>query len=459
MTKADSYVPEMPRISSPYMDAMERANPSTPKFELRSHSHLIWVVLAALAVRLIVVGFVYQDFLVEGRDHWEFGFETGKIAYSIAHGHGFSNPFWIETGPTAILAPVFPYLVSYVFTVFGAYTKASALVILGFNCLVSAVTCMPIFFLARNSFGLRTAIAAAWVWAFFPYAIYFSADSMWSHSLVALLLMLIVLIAAYLETRTSLWMWAGLGFLWGFAALTTPVVLTVVPFLGGWVCYRLHRNGKNWKLPAATAFIALIVTVAPWMVRNMRLFHQPVFLEDNFWMEVCVGNLGDGRHWWNDAVHPAGSATEMSEYRRLGELGYMHRARGLAFDFIRLHPGLYLWRSFRRFVYMWTGFWSLNREYLREEPYDLANIFFCTGFTVLAMTGLYKAFHRSWDATMPYALILLAFPVAYYVAHPEISFRQPIDPILIIFASFAIFSRKKPDSMLPSLGRKHRSHR
>jgi hypothetical protein len=149
----------------------------------------------------------------------------------------------------------------------------------------------------------------------------------------------------------------------------------------------------------------------------------------------------------------------MSEYRRLGELGYMHRARGLAFDFIRLHPGLYLWRSFRRFVYMWTGFWSLNREYLREEPYDLANIFFCTGFTVLAMTGLYKAFHRSWDATMPYALILLAFPVAYYVAHPEISFRQPIDPILIIFASFAIFSRQKPDSMLPSLGRKHRSHR
>jgi 4-amino-4-deoxy-L-arabinose transferase-like glycosyltransferase len=406
-------------------------------------SQLIWAVLAALALRLVVVAFVYQDFLVEGRDHWEFGYETGKIAYSIANGHGFSNPFWVETGPTAILSPVFPYLMSYVFTVFGAYTKAAALVMLGFNCLVSALTCIPIFFLARNSYGLRTAVGAAWIWAFFPYAVYFSADSMWSHALVALLLTTLLLIASYLETRTNLWMWAGLGLLWGFAALTTPVILTVVPFLGGWVCYKLHRNGQNWKKPALTAAFALFVTVAPWMVRNSRLFHHPVFLEDNFWMEVCVGNLGDGRHWWNDAVHPAGSNAELEEYRQLGEFGYMQRARRQAFDFIEHHPALYLWRSIRRFVYMWTGFWSLNSEYLREEPFDVANIFFCTAFTVLAMTGLYRAFQSSWNATMPYALILLAFPVAYYVAHPEISFRQPVDPVLVILASFAIFSRKK----------------
>jgi len=55
---------------------------------------------------------------------------------------------------------------------------------------------------------------------------------------------------------------------------------------------------------------------------------------------------------------------------------------------------------------------------------------------------------------MPYALILLAFPVAYYVAHPEISFRQPVDPILVIFASFAVFSRQKPVLRLASFGKK-----
>lgn len=426
------------------MNAREQASPNILKANAGRSSHLIWAVLTALALRLVVVGFVYQDFLVEGRDHWEFGYEMGKIAYSIAHGHGFSNPYWIETGPTAMITPVFPYLMSSVFSLFGFYTKAAALTVLAFNSLASALTCTPIFFLARNSFGLRTARAAVWGWAFFPYAVYFSASSMWYHSVVALLLTLLLLIASYLETRTRLWMWAGFGFLWGFAALTTPVVLAVLPFLGGWVCYRLHRSGKNWKMPVVTAAFALFATVAPWMVRNYRVFHQPVFLKDNFWMEVCVGNLGNGQHWWNDAAHPAGSNTEMTEFRQLGELGYMHRARRQALAFIQNNPGIFVWRTMRRVVYMWTGFWSLSPEYLREEPLDLANMFFCIPFTVLAMTGLYKALCSSRNAAMPYALVLLAFPLVYYLTHSEISYRLPIEPELVTFASFALFPRQKP---------------
>jgi hypothetical protein len=425
------------------MKTSEQTSSRAPETDSHRHSYLIWAVLTALALRLVVVGFVYRDFLVPGRDHWEFGYEMGKIAYSIANGHGFSNPYWIETGPTAMITPVFPYLMSFVFSLFGAYTKAAALAMLSFNSLVSALTCIPIFFLARNSFGLRTAIGSAWTWAFFPYAVYFSASSMWYHSLVALLLTLLLLIGSYLQTRTSLWMWAGFGFLWGFAALTTPVVLSVLPFLGGWVCYRLHRYGRNWKLPAATAAFALIVTVSPWLVRNYRVFHQPVFLKDNFWMEVCVGNLGNATHWWNDSVHPAGSNAELAEFRQLGELGYMARERRQAIAFIQDHPGIYLWRSLRRVVSVWTGFWSLNPEYLRGEPFDLPSICFCSAFTALAMTGLYKALRSSRNTAIPYALTLLVFPLVYYFTHSEIPYRLPIEPELAVLASFAVVSRQK----------------
>jgi 4-amino-4-deoxy-L-arabinose transferase-like glycosyltransferase len=399
-------------------------------------------VLTALALRLVVVAFVYQDFLVPGRDHWEFGYELGKIASSISSGHGFSNPYWIETGPTAMITPIYPYLLGAIFSVFGAYTKAAALTVLGFNCLVSALTCIPIFFLAQNSFGRRTALGACWAWAFFPYAIYFSASSMWYHSLVALLLTALLLTASYLETRTRLWMWAAFGALWGLTALTTPVVLAVLPFTVGWVCYRLHGNGKSWKLPAATAALALFITIAPWAARNYQVFHRPVFLKDNFWMEVCIGNLGNAQHWWNDAAHPAGNKVELAAFQQLGELGYMARERRQALAFIANNPGIFLWRSVRRFIYMWTGFWSLNREYLREEPLDLWNTFFCTIFTALAMTGLFKALKNRRQAAMPYALVLLSFPLVYYFTHSEISYRLPIEPALVIFAAFAIASRR-----------------
>jgi 4-amino-4-deoxy-L-arabinose transferase-like glycosyltransferase len=426
------------------MKTSERTSPKPPP-AVSSHprSHLFFAVLTALLLRFVVVGFVYQGFLVPGRDHWEFGYEMGKIAYSITSGRGFSNPYWIETGPTAMVTPVFPYLISSAFSLFGAYTKAAALAVLTLNSLVSALTCIPIFFLARNSFGLRTAVGVIWTWAFFPYAVYFSASSMWHHSLVALLLTCLLWIASYLETRAFVWMWAGFGFLWGVAVLTNPVVLAVLPFLGGWVCYRLHRNGKRWKMPALTLVCVLLATVAPWMVRNYRTFHHPVFLKDNFWMEVCIGNLGNAADWWNGSVHPAGNDAELAEFRRLGELGYMQREREQALAYIRGHPAIVLWRSIRRVVYMWTGFWSLRPEYLRGEPFDLANIFFCTVVTVLALTGLRKALQSPGNKAMPYILTLVSFPVAYYLTHSEIPYRQPIDPELVALASFAVFSRQK----------------
>lgn len=409
-----------------------------------NYSHLIWVTVTALTLRLTVVSLVYPEFLVRGRHHWEFAYEMGKIADSLAHGRGFSNPYWIPTGSTAMITPVFPYLMSFLFSLFGTYTKAAAVAVLSVNSLSSALTCIPIFFLTRNNFGVRPAVAAVWIWALFPYSVYFSASSMWYHSLVALLLTSILWFASFLENCNQLWVWACFGLLCGVSVLTTPVVLSVLPLLAGWVCYRLRCKGNTWELPLLTFTLMLLASLAPWMIRNYRVFHHPVFLKDNFWMELCVGNLDDAPHWWNEAVHPSGSNAELAEFRQLGELGYMHRERQQAFDFLESHPGIFLWRSFRRVVYMWTGYWSFRANYLREEPFDLANIFFATPITVLAMIGLNKALRLSWRMAVPYLLILLAFPLAYYFTHSDISYREPIDPEIIALAAFALFSRPKP---------------
>lgn len=193
------------------------------------------------------------------------------------------------------------------------------------------------------------------------------------------------------------------------------MILGIVPILGGWICYRLARQGKQWTKAVTVGALALIVTIAPWLVRNDRTFHHPVFLKDIFWMEVCVGNLGNALHWWNGDVHPSGNAAEMDDFRRLGEMGYMAEKRQEAFAFIEVNSGTYLVRSIRRVVYMWTGFWSFDREYLREEPLD---------------PGI----------AMPYFLVLLSFPVAYYLSHPDPGFRHPMDPLLTILACSVVIS-------------------
>src|SRR3977135_4549354 len=101
-----------------------------------------WAMLSvALVIRLVVMGFAYTIQLDPSRCHWVFGWETGRVARSIATGHGFSSPYREPTGPTALIPPVYTYLVAGVFKVFGIYTAKSALVLLSLNNLFSSLTC------------------------------------------------------------------------------------------------------------------------------------------------------------------------------------------------------------------------------------------------------------------------------------------------------------------------------
>src|SRR6202140_2096069 len=91
------------------------------------------MVAAALALRLVVMCFTYKIQLDPAQDHWAFGWETGRVARSIATGRGFSSPYSEPTGPTALIPPVYTYLVAGVFKLFGVYTTSSAFAILTLN--------------------------------------------------------------------------------------------------------------------------------------------------------------------------------------------------------------------------------------------------------------------------------------------------------------------------------------
>src|SRR5260370_24321545 len=124
-----------------------------PRDKVRSFFSSPWtMVVVALALRLVVMAFAYKIQLDPSQDHWVFGWETGRVARSIATGHGFSSPYSEPTGPTALIPPVYTYLVAGVFKILGVYTTASSLVILPLNNLFSSLTCLPVYLIARRIF-------------------------------------------------------------------------------------------------------------------------------------------------------------------------------------------------------------------------------------------------------------------------------------------------------------------
>src|ERR1700674_144213 len=108
------------------------------------------MVIVALALRLVVMGFAFKIQLDPSQDHWVFGWETGRVARSIATGQGFNSPYSEPTGPTALIPPVYTYLVAGVFKLFGVYSTSSALAILPVYYEVSPFTCVPACLIARS---------------------------------------------------------------------------------------------------------------------------------------------------------------------------------------------------------------------------------------------------------------------------------------------------------------------
>lgn len=404
------------------------------------------MVLAALAIRLVVMVFLLPEQLDPSRDHWHFGYETGRIARSIVEGRGFSSPLFAETGPTAWMTPVYPYIVAGVFNVFGIYTTASAVVLLSLNALTSALTCIPIFCIARRTFGERAAKWSGWSWVFFPYAVYFPVERIWETWLSTLFLSMLFLFALYLEDRSEaspVWRnWIGFGVLSGLASLNSPVILAVAPFLGGWICYRLHRRKQEWFRPAAVSALAFIIFVSPWFIRNYETFHRFIPFRDNMGMVLRLGTKGATTHWAPYDLGPWHSDAEWDQFQRLGELGYMEKERKQATEFIAAHPGWYGWTTLRRAVYVWTGFWSFDPAYLAQEPLDPPNIILCTIFTVLALAGLWRAFRLNPAAAVLYTLVLVSFPAVYYFTSPEVYYRRPIDPLIVILAASLVPAHK-----------------
>ena len=126
-------------------DAMltqKNSEPQAAKFSWR-HS-LLFIFLLALLLRLavITVGHTYR--ITPRRDHFQFGWEMGRIARSIALGQGFSSPTDLPSGPSAWAPPVYPYLLAGIFKLFGIYSSGSGWVILAFNSLFSALTCISL---------------------------------------------------------------------------------------------------------------------------------------------------------------------------------------------------------------------------------------------------------------------------------------------------------------------------
>lgn len=388
-----------------------------------------------LRVGAIVLLHTYK-FHVE-QDHFAFGYETGRVARSIALGLGFGSPFHGITGPTAWEAPLYPYIVGGIFKLTGVYTHLSAFLILTFNSIFSALTALPVYLIARKVFGPRVAKWAGWTWALLPYTIYWATRWVWETSLTAFLLTTAFWLALELADAEGrrlwkLWLWFGL--LWGIIALTNPSCLTFLPFAGAWACYQLWRQGKPWFARATAAGLIFLAAITPWEIRNYRVFHKIIPIRSNGGAELRMGNGPNAAGIWMQFLHPTQDPIQLREYREMGEMAYVHMRQQDAVSFMRAHPGFTARLWLKKAIYYWAGVPRLSKIPALAQTKN--SLFLAT--SVLAWWGLGLTVLRRKRASFLFSALMLVYPATYYIVFPHPRYRHPIEPIILILGVFLI---------------------
>jgi hypothetical protein len=322
---------------------------------------------------------------------------------------------------------------------FGIYSAASALVALTLNSLFSALTCIAVYAIGCKTFGPKVAVWAGWGWAFFPYAIFWSTHWVWAVSLSALLLSVVFLMALYLERCNTPKVWLGFGLLWGVVALTDTVLLAICPFFLGWLCYRLREQGLALGRAISAFMFAFMLMVSPWLVRNYLTFGEVVFIKSNFGMELRLGNYeGSTGVSGGLLLHPAGNEREMEKFRQMGELPYVAESQRQALQFIVAQPGMFIWLTLKRTLCFWTGTPQLMQIFRLSGRFVTGRYVLFSSIAALAFAGIFLAFRRRNPAGPLFAVLLIVFPLAYYVTHPTPRYRHPIEPVLVLLAAYAL---------------------
>jgi 4-amino-4-deoxy-L-arabinose transferase-like glycosyltransferase len=402
---------------------------------------ILFIVLIAFLLRLAVITIGHTYRITPRRDHFQFGWEMGRLARSIAQGQGFSSPTDLPTGASAWAPPLYPYILAGVFKVFGVYSALSAWVILVFNSVFGALTCLILYRIGEKMYGTGVGRAAAWTWAVFPYAIYWPVRVVWETSFTTFLLSLALLLALRMADHPPRRrMWIAFGLLWGIILVTNTAVISMLPFCLLWIFYYLPWRRRQF-LGAAFCVITAALVVSPWLVRNYEVFGKFIFVRDNLPLEMYEANNDQSAGLWTRDEHPGNNPEAMRRFQELGELGFMAEKRQEVHQFIREHPRRFVWFTLERTVY----FWIAPPQATIVDGYDLmisrhTNFFLAAAF---AFAGLWLTIRHRVRGGFLLVCFLLIYPLPYYLVNPFPRYKHPIEPEMILLIVYLFREARK----------------
>ncbi|RXH58771.1 ArnT family glycosyltransferase [Granulicella sibirica] len=415
--------------------------------ESRLPSRMFWT---GFLIRLLYMTLAHGYRMRLIHDHFEFGWEMGRIARALATGYGFADPFTGHSGPTAWCPPLYPLLIAASFKLFGVYTALSSWAILAVNCIFSAATAPIIYKISIRTFGRdergrSIALWSGWLWALYPAAMQYAVRWIWDMSITAFFFAWVILLALKVRgigdpessnpNRPQSWILFGTA--WGIISLLNSSLLLALPAFCLWMAWDNLRVPR--RIPIALrditlAALACLALMTPWVIRNAYALHAFVPLRANFGAELCesVEPWNQGFPW-GATVPIYESDPAFQRYARLGEVNYSKQQGLRANQIIRANPRRFVGHVLQRVYFFWSSVphpieKSVATEVIRELNFGF--------LSVSSLLGLALALRNRIPGAWLFFWAFALYPVLYYFITVQARFRHPLEPLICILSVY-----------------------
>ena len=284
-------------------------------FTLTTRTILVTIIIVAVTLRLFSA--LYQGNEVSDLPGIYDQISYDGLAHRVVDGYGFSfaEGHWPATRagePTAHWSYLYTVYLVAVYKLFGGYpiiARVIQAVIVGiFQTLLT-------WQLGRRIFGQRVGFIAAALNAVYIYFFYYAGglltESFYITGILWTFDVAFRIGDAFRQKQTArLWRkWVEFGFAIGFTVLLRQLFLLFLPFLFLWIWWNVRDRQVNeagsikrfqhiihWSAVKGLSIVVLILglLIAPWTIRNYRVFGTFVLLNTN---------AGFAFYWGNHPIH------------------------------------------------------------------------------------------------------------------------------------------------------------
>ncbi len=374
--------------------------------------------------------------------------ELDALVHNLTEHNWFGSlaPFAAAEEQTAHVSPGYPWLLAWLSRLTGPAGLDRA--VRWGQCGLGSLTAGLYFLFARRAFRHRgVAALAGFLCAIHPFWVIDTA-SLTEGVLASFLLALALALGARAGQVGGPFVSLLYGVSLAGAARVRAAVLPIALVAVAGFLLRSRRLAGGW-LCALVAFLGFGGGLAPWVVRNLQVFGEPVPVVDSAHLHLWVGNNPDANGGPLTPSMLAGApGEELSKVSRQPER--YSRLGALAWQEVRTNPAQTLRRRLEAGLAFFFGRDWLDNGTLAEKgegemPEQLAGSYpwilqgTLLALLLLAALGWRWTYGWRWEA-MPASLAVVWIFLPYLLSHAGALSgpRLPLDGVLLCYAAFAL---------------------